>query len=224
MLRIVLVADILLYREGLCQLLGRESGIDVIASVATSRDAIALVGDLQPDVALIDVAIPESRELVAHCQGLARPIPVVAIGLADAEDAVLPCVRDGVAGYVTRDASVKDLIGCVESVARGDFPCSPRIAGSLRRLVAAFGRDSGGTPALARLTDREREIADLIDRGLSNKAISARLHIEVATVKNHVHNLLEKLQVHRRSEAAAKLRGRLLPERPIAPASGRQPA
>jgi len=99
-----------------------------------------------------------------------------------------------------------DLVNTIHSVARGELLCSPRIAATLFRALHAQGSRPDGDRLALTLTAREREIAPLIDRGLSNKEIAAQLRIEVATVKNHVHNLLEKLQVASRGEAAARLR------------------
>ena len=137
---------------------------------------------------------------------------MVALGVADADDHVLGCAEAGVAGYVPRDASLDDLVAVIESAFRGEAICSPRIAGSLLRRIATLAAGQNGTMPLAHLTGREREIVRLIDRGLSNKEIARDLGIEVATVKNHVHNILEKLQVRRRGEAAARMRG-ILPRR-----------
>jgi len=97
---------------------------------------------------------------------------------------------------------------------RGEAVCSPRVAGALLRRIAALATDGRSDRVPAHLTKREREIMGLIDEGLSNKEIAKRLRIEVATVKNHVHNILEKLQVHRRGEAAARVRA-ALPRRAV---------
>jgi DNA-binding NarL/FixJ family response regulator len=130
---------------------------------------------------------------------------IVALGVPDGEDAILSFGEAGIAGCVPPDASIQDLVQAVERAVRGELQITPRIAGAMiRRLAlrAAAGDDSSGNT----LTARESEIVRLIDQGLSNKEIAVRLGIEVATVKNHVHNLLEKLRVHRRAEAAARLR------------------
>jgi DNA-binding NarL/FixJ family response regulator len=113
---------------------------------------------------------------------------------------------------VAREGSVHDLVDAVERAARGELQCSPQVAGTLIRRLA-WRAAAGATLIPSPLTARESEIVRLIDEGLSNKEIAVRLGIEVATVKNHVHNLLEKLRVRRRSEAAARLR--------VLPAGGR---
>ena len=113
-----------------------------------------------------------------------------------------------VSGYVSREDSLDDLVAVVESVGRGELLCSPRVAASLLRRVASRAGTRWDSAPTHHLTAREAQIGQLIQEGLSNKEIASRLGIEVTTAKNHVHNLLEKLQVHRRAEAVARLRRR----------------
>src|SRR6185436_13278348 len=120
---------------------------------------------------------------------------IVAFAVEETERDVLLCAEAGAAGYVACDGTMDDLVNTIHSVARGELLCSPRIAATLFRALHAQGSRPDGDRLALTLTAREREIAPLIDRGLSNKEIAAHLRIEVATVKNHVHNLLEKLQV-----------------------------
>ena len=202
MIRVVLVARVRLYREGLAQMLGHRDGLTLLAALADPMEAVAVVQELAPDVVLIDMTTSESHAGMREIRRLFPDVSVVAFGLVEVERDVLTCVEAGASGYVTRDGSVDDLVRVVESAARGELQCSPRIAGSLLRRVAALASDRDPGAAAARLTTREREIGRLIGQDLSNKQIAGRLGIEVATVKNHVHNLLEKLNVHRRSEAA----------------------
>jgi DNA-binding NarL/FixJ family response regulator len=131
--------------------------------------------------------------------------PIVGFGVEEVEGEVLACAEAGLAGYVPCDASLDDLVMRIQSVFRGELMCPPRIAASLfRRLESASANAAPAATALA-LTSREREVLTLIGGGLSNKEIAGRLNIEVSTVKNHVHNLLEKLQVTSRAQAAARL-------------------
>jgi DNA-binding NarL/FixJ family response regulator len=128
---------------------------------------------------------------------------VVALSAPESEREGVACAEAGVAGYVARDASIQDLVAAVTSAARGEVVCPPSIAASLMRELA---RRAAGLPAMgtgARLTPRERQVIELIDRGLSNKEIARTLHIALSTVKNHVHNILEKCQVGRRMEAVS---------------------
>jgi DNA-binding NarL/FixJ family response regulator len=207
MIRVAIVADTRLYREGLAQVLSRDSCITVVATAARQDEALTSLSDLHVDVILADMAMPESR---AALRAIVERLPqarVVALGVVEENDDVLGCAEAGVAGYVPREASLGDLKRVIESVARGETICSPRVAAGLLRRVAALAAERGAGLRPSGLTGREHEIVCLIERGLSNKEIARHLGIEVATVKNHVHNLLEKLQVHRRGEAAARLRG-----------------
>jgi len=116
----------------------------------------------------------------------------------------------GIAGYVRDDAAAEDVVAVLKSAMRDELLCSPRAAATLCHHVAVLSRDGhGGLPAESpapALSKRELEIGELIDRGLSNKQIARQLGIQVTTVKNHVHNIFDKLKVHRRGEAAACLR------------------
>jgi DNA-binding NarL/FixJ family response regulator len=126
---------------------------------------------------------------------------VVALAAPESEEDIIALAEAGVLGYVTRDESLDNLVTTIESVARDEMACSPWMATVLVRRVQALAAERPGPTQ--RLTAREAEILELIAQGLSNKEIAARLFIEVTTVKNHVHNILEKLGVSRREEAVA---------------------
>ena len=130
----------------------------------------------------------------------------VAFSVAETADVICTCAEAGIAGFVSRDGSKEDLVAAVENAVRGEVVCTPRMAASLFKRLAAVIRATGQAGPPATLTGRERDIIAHIDRGLSNKDIARQLKISTATVKNHVHNILEKLQVRRRGEAAAVLR------------------
>ena len=207
-LRLLVVADIRLYRDGLAQVLNREQGITVVGTASDSDDALAQVRAIEPDVLLLDMGIPGSlatTRLIVE-SGSTR---VIGLGVAEVEQDVIACAEAGVVGYVPRDASVADLIRSIWSVERGELLCSPRVAATLfRRAARRVSSGENGLPGRS-LTARELEIVQLLDGGLSNKEIARRVGIEVGTVKNHVHNILEKLNVRRRGEAAARMRGSL---------------
>jgi two-component system nitrate/nitrite response regulator NarL len=205
--RVLIVAAVRLYRDGLAQSLRRIEGFEVVRITADPAAGFAAVSELHPDVVLLDMDTPGSYVAASSFDSLSPGTRVVAVGVPDAEGDVLACVEAGVAGYVSREGSLEDLVAAIRSAARGEFLCSPRIAGTLLRRVASLVMERGPEAPPIFLTLREREVVRLIDEGLSNKDIARRLGIEVATVKNHVHNLLEKLHVHRRAEAAARVRG-----------------
>jgi two-component system, NarL family, nitrate/nitrite response regulator NarL len=206
MIRVLIVTRIRLYREGIAQLLGRRSGMTVVGVKSNLGEAAADIQRLEPDVVVLDMATADSQATVRDLKRLAPGVAVVALGVGELVGDILACVEAGVAGYLTREGSLEDLVAVVESAVRGELRCSPEVAGSLVRRLAALAGDREASPSQARLTARECEIVRLLERGLSNKEIAVRLGIEVATVKNHVHNLLEKLRVHRRMEAARLFR------------------
>jgi two-component system, NarL family, nitrate/nitrite response regulator NarL len=202
--RVVVMGDIRLYREGLRDLLARQERLDVLGEAADSESGIACARELRPDVVLIDLAMAGSLTTIRALAAADPAVRVVALAVPDVERTVIDCAEAGVAGCLTREASLADVVAAVESAARGEALCSPAVASALFRRVAALAADRA--PATPALTAREVEIAALIDEGLSNKEIAQRLRIEVATVKNHVHNILEKLNVRRRAEAAVRAR------------------
>jgi DNA-binding NarL/FixJ family response regulator len=131
---------------------------------------------------------------------------VVLLTVPEVEQAVLPCIEAGIAGYVPRNGGLENLVTVIRSAARGEGVCSPRMVGRLWARLAHLARTQAAAAPVESLTGREREILAYIERGLSNKEIAAQLSIEIATVKNHVHKVLEKLHVRRRGEAVAALR------------------
>jgi DNA-binding NarL/FixJ family response regulator len=160
----------------------------------------------QPDILLADSVIVRTTELPARAAD--NGIRVVAFAVAaEDEDEVLACARVGVAGFVERNATMEELLTTLRTASQGEVRCSPRIARLLVGRVAALTGSSSQPAENLPLTRRQRDIVAFIERGLSNKEIAIRLGIEVATVKNHVHYLLRKLQVHRRGEVAAVARG-----------------
>lgn len=206
-IRVLIFSDIRIYREGLAKALHNDGCIVVVGAYAAVRDALEHTTDLAPDVVLLDVANPDALREVRRVNGGFTGAPIVALGVLKRDGDVIACAEAGIAGYVFRDASLAELIATVESAARGELRCSPTVAATiLRRVATLAARHRVASPGPTRVTRREREILELIELGLSNKQIAARLFIEIATVKNHIHNILEKLHVRTRAEAAAALR------------------
>jgi DNA-binding NarL/FixJ family response regulator len=204
-INIMVVSDVRLYREGLAGSLAQRHRLAVIAT-ANNLDDTTRLDELNPDVVVLDMSARGSLDAIRRVSSSSTRARIVAFAVEETERDVLLCAEAGAAGYVACDGTIDDLVNTIHSVARGELLCSPRIAATLFRALHAQGARPDGDRLALTLTAREREIAPLIDRGLSNKEIAAHLRIEVATVKNHVHNLLEKLQVASRGEAAARLR------------------
>ena len=198
--RILLIGKVRLNREGLAALLDRDGRVRVTA--------LASSVDFNPDHAEpVDVVVVDADDGQASVQHLAGSVdaPIVALGTPADEQEVIALAELGVVGFLEREASLDEFVTSVIRAAQGEASVPPRIATTLLRRVtwlAARRNSPDATP----LTIRERQVVDLISEGLSNKEIATRLCIEVATVKNHVHNILEKLQVRRRSDAVAHLR------------------
>jgi two-component system nitrate/nitrite response regulator NarL len=204
-IRVLVVAGVRLYREGLATNLASRKNFAVVGTAACLDDVLAQLRPNRPDVVVLDMGTPENFPIVQAIRAEAAHVKTVAVAIEEVDRDVLACAEAGVAGYVPYDRSIDELVAVIESVTRGELLCSPRMAATLfRRLAAMAGED----PERAKhgLTARERQIVPLIDAGLSNKEIAQSLSIEVATVKNHVHNILDKLQVCSRAEAAARLR------------------
>jgi DNA-binding NarL/FixJ family response regulator len=180
--------------------------------VADPETCLESARALAPDATLLDLTTSDS---LAVMRRLANEVPesrVVALAVPEDEAAVIACAEAGVAAFLTRDQSVEDLLETLASVARGEARVSPKLAAMLLRRVTALAAERPAPPGQhsrrARLTRREHQVLRLLDEGLSNKEIAQRLCIELPTVKNHVHRILEKLAVHRRAEAVAWLHGR----------------
>jgi two-component system nitrate/nitrite response regulator NarL len=196
-----------LYREGLSALLGARDGIDVIGTAPAVDEALVALSTLRADVVLLDIDMPNALSAARKMVAVAPAIKVIALALEDQTDRVLDCAEAGMAGFVNQDASVDDLLSAITAATTDELTCTPKIAAALLHRVADLARTAPGQEHdVLSLTNRETDIIKLIDKGLSNKEIAARLCIGVATVKNHVHNILEKLHVHRRGEAAARVR------------------
>lgn len=208
MIRALIAGRPRVHGEALAAALSPGRRVRVLATASHPQDVLALVGEVTPDIVLVYFATPDAVRIVAEIGRRMPDVKVVAIMLGETESEVIQLAEAGVAGYVLPDSSLDDLIVAVESAARGELYCPPRVAFTLLRRLGAIAagltdeeREAGQSPLRA-LTGREREILQLVDAGMSNKAIARRLLIELATVKNHVHRILKKLHVHRRIDAS----------------------
>ena len=209
----LVIAAVRLYREGMAFNLDNRAQVSVVGAAATRAEALPLVTTHQPAVVVLDMATDSSLDLVRAIKEADPRVKIVAFAVEEHEPEIIACAEAGVDGYVSCEGSMDDLTATIVSVTRGELLCSPRVAATLLRRVGALASGARGPQATDGLTSRECEVLGLIDEGLSNKEIAVRLHIGVATVKNHVHNLLEKLQVGSRLEAASHLGPRALPRR-----------
>jgi two-component system nitrate/nitrite response regulator NarL len=229
-LRVLIVSDVRVVREGLRSILAEQDEVDVVSTVDMHR-AADQTARLHPDVILFDAARQDSVEFLKELVASVPHSKVVAFGIKETDEEILALAAAGTAGYICNSTKSNDVAKVLEQVMCDELPCSPRAAASLYRRVATLSQ-AGNEPVTVAgagnhicsvaLSRRELQIAHLIDDGLTNKQIGRELGIEPGTVKNHVHNLCEKLEVHRRGEAAARVRaiardGARFP--PLAPAS-----
>ncbi len=218
-IRVFIVDDNRLLREGLVSMLAEQEEMAVIGAASSGRKAIEQIKDLHPDVALIDIGMP-GKDGIEVTQTLRKDLPevkVVILGMVDLTDEIMACIEAGAAGYVLKEASFDYLVETIRSVHRGESFVSPQMAASLFSRIAelATERLPRIPPSAIKLTARELEIINLIADGLANKEIAKHLSIEAQTVKNHIHNILDKLQLHTRLEAVEYARDRkLLNEQP----------
>jgi two-component system nitrate/nitrite response regulator NarL len=205
-IRVGLIHRNRLFREGLAVVLSQQQDISVVTCLAEAKEAFGDIERLRPDVLLLDFS-QRGQEGLQEARQLHEAAPeakLLLMGLTESESDALACIEAGAAGLLQREASLEELVHSIRAVVAGEARCSPKVVALLFSQIAqeAHTRKRLQVPGLPHLTSRERQILGLIEEKYSNKEIAVRLHIEVQTVKNHVHNILEKLQLHTRREAA----------------------
>jgi NarL family two-component system response regulator LiaR len=202
--RVLLVDDHDLFRTGLRNLL-EEEGVDVVGEAAAGDDALRHVRELQPDVVVMDLNMPGMTgvEATKKIIALAPLTRVVVLTISDQDSDVMDAIFAGACGYLLKDASIEDVMRGIRAAAVGESLISPTIAGKVLERV----RSSSASPEVAEmiraeLSEREVEVLKLIANGKDNSQIAADLHISPKTVKNHISNILMKLQIENRIQAA----------------------
>lgn len=202
----LIISEVRLYREGLVRLLRRDERLDVVGTASDVPDALARLPEFEqpPDAVLLDVPAPVGLRAPEQLEPALPAARIVVLNVPEADEAaVIAWAEAGVSGLLDTGVDVDEVAQAVETTAQGGTVCSPKLAAVLLRRVA---REAEEPHATTSLTARERQIAELIEQGHSNKEIAERLEIELPTVKNHVHNILTKLKATRRGQAAAMLR------------------
>ncbi|MGW7577072.1 response regulator [Streptomyces sp. NPDC054765] len=204
-IRVFLLDDHEVVRRGVRDLLDAEPDIEVVGDAGTAARALARGPALGPDVAVLDVRLPDGdgisvcRELRSRLSGLA----CLMLTSFDDDEALLDAIMAGAAGYVLKEIKGSDLVAAVRTVAAGRSMLDPATTRRLMNSLRGEGpNDAPGTDALSALSPREREILGLIGTGLTNRQIGQRLYLSEKTVKNHISRLLAKLGVERRIQAA----------------------
>ncbi|PSK97125.1 LuxR family two component transcriptional regulator [Murinocardiopsis flavida] len=219
-IRVLVVDDHAFFRRGLVSVLAEESDISVVGEAGDGRQAVDQAGDLLPDVVLMDVRMPHISGIDA-CTGIKSAVPsakIVMLTISDEEEDLFDAIKAGATGYLLKEISVIELPEAVRAVADGQSFINPSMATKLIGEFATLAKKEsdkgrGGDVPAPRLTDREKEVLRLVARGLNNRDIGQELYISENTVKNHIRNILEKLQLHSRMEAALyAIRERILDE------------
>ncbi len=204
---IVLIDDNRLLREGLAAMIHTQPGFKVLVASADVNEALAKVREAKPDVVLVDFGLADhdSLSLTATVHSEVPAARVIVMGLLPLQEDVADYVRAGASGFIMKDASFEDFFSTIRAVAAGGEILPSALTNTLFTQIVrnAVGGSKTKLMEAVRLTNRERQVIDLLGEGLSNKEIGTRLHIAVHTVKSHVHNVLEKLALHSRLEVAA---------------------
>jgi DNA-binding NarL/FixJ family response regulator len=198
--RILLADDHAMLRDGVIMVLESQPGFEVVGTANTGAEAVSLAQELQPDIAVLDVAMPElngleaTREIRACCPNT----EIVILSMHEGEDYLREALRAGAAGYVLKRAAAKELVGAIQAVRRGESYLDPALT---RTLISDYVRKVDQNDATTEtLTERELEVLRLVAEGMTNRQIALKLNISIKTVQSHRANLMEKLDLHDRTE------------------------
>ena len=203
-IRILLVDDQLLFRKGLRALLEDQEDMEGVGEAADGAQAVERVRAAKPDVVLMDIHMPVCNGIEATrlVKSEWPETKIIALTVSDEDEDLFEAIKSGASGYLLKDLRPEELFDLVRGVLRGETPISPAVAG---KLLSEFRRRPWKDPSETAgwdLTRRELEVLQLVTEGLSNAEIAARLFIVEGTVKNHLHNILEKLHLENRLQAA----------------------
>jgi DNA-binding NarL/FixJ family response regulator len=201
-IRVLLAEDHTIVRKGLRSLLDGEAGIEVIGEAEDGREAVEKVGQLLPDVVLMDITMPSLNGLEATRQIKKRfpEVKVVILTMHANEEYIFQILRAGASGYLVKQAAPTELLSAIQAAYRGESFLSPSIS---RKVIAEYIQQAEATAekdSYDQLTDREREVLQLIAEGHPNREIADLLHISVKTVETHRANLMDKLDIHSTAE------------------------
>jgi DNA-binding NarL/FixJ family response regulator len=207
LLRVVIADDHPLYRDGLRIVLSSSEVAEVVGEASNGTQAVALAAELVPDVVVMDLRMPEINGIDATRQiaGRHSETAVLVLTMFEDDDSVFAAMRAGARGYVLKGADKEDIIRAVQAVAGGELIFGPGIADRVMRYFAS-AREGGLLVPFPELTEREREVLELIAGGEGNQMIARRLVLSPKTVRNHVSNIFAKLQVADRAQAIVRAR------------------
>ena len=209
--RVLIADDHTLFREGLTAILSAAADTEVVGEAANGQEAIAQAGSLSPDVILMDIMMPEVNGIEATKRILesSPDIGIIVLTMLEDDDSVFAAMCAGARGYILKGADKAEVLKTIRAVAAGEAHFGPAIAKRLTRFfsnIAASSQRATRPDSFPELTEREREVLELIAQGSSNQEIAHRLHISPKTVSNHISNIFGKLQVADRAQAIVKAR------------------
>jgi two-component system nitrate/nitrite response regulator NarL len=198
--KVLVVTEIRLYRDGVAEALRRQDGVELVVTAATGAAAVLTARRAECDVVLLDMTLADSKRTAASLLTARPGLKVVALGVPEDSPQVGVCAEAGICGYVSREASLVELGDALRSAVRGEAPVSGKVAAGLLRHIAFHARTQQTGVVAHKLTPREREILKLLQSSMTNQQIARALDLQLSTVKNHVHNVLTKFGVSRRTE------------------------
>jgi DNA-binding NarL/FixJ family response regulator len=204
-IRVLVVDDHALFRRGLEMVINSEPDLEVVGEAADGAEAVDKAADLLPDVILMDVRMPR-RGGIEACTAIKDVVPsarIIMLTISDEEADLYDAIKAGATGYLLKEISIDEVATAIRAVAGGQSLISPAMATKLLSEFSSLVRRDAGRQAVPvpKLTERELEVLRLVARGLNNRDVAKELYISENTVKNHIRNILEKLQMHSRMEA-----------------------
>lgn len=203
MIKVGIVEDNKTVREGFDTLLSRTPGFQCVCACGTVADALKKIPKAQPDVVLMDIQLPDATgvECTAKLKELLPAVQIVIVTVYEDSERIFQALRAGACGYLLKRSTPEDVIAAVREAKEGGVPMTPEIA---RKVIGQFRQQATTESQMEDLSNRERQVLELVMHGLGNKAIAERLGVTVAAVKWHLQHIYEKLHVHSRTEAALK--------------------
>lgn len=205
MIKVGIVEDNKTLREGFETLLNRTPGFQCVCTCETVAEALKKIPKAGPDVVLMDIQLPDSTgvECTAKLKELMPKLHIVIVTVYEDSERIFQALRAGACGYLLKRAQPEKVIAAIKEAQEGGVPMTPEIA---RKVIGQFRQQATAASEMDNLTDREREVLELVMHGHANKPIADRLGVTVAAVKFHLQHIYEKLHVHSRTEAALKFK------------------